>query len=82
MADGVAMLYKAIIVQAVKDYKKALKLSASEDFNKAREGRKLKRDCLRFFESDWAEELFATIGFPKSKEEIKELVVNRVKLCR
>lgn len=48
-------LANAIIIQAAKDYKKALR--RLKKFPRDKEVRHIKRDCERFFRSGWFERL-------------------------
>ena len=58
--ESYQLLVNAIIIQAVKDYRKALKY----------DHRGIKRECYRFFRSDWFKTLTAIDG---------ELLISRLK---
>ena len=58
--ESYRLLVNAIIIQAVKDYRKALKY----DY------RGIKRECCRFFRSDWFKTLTAIDG---------EMLISRLK---
>ena len=62
--NGYKLLANAIVIQAVKDYKKALK----------HDDRGLKRECCRFFRSQWFTELTNIDGeqiISKLKSEVQ-----------
>ena len=58
--ESYRLLVNAIIIQAVKDYRKALKY----------DHRSIKRECCRFFRSDWFKTLTAIDG---------EMLISRLK---
>lgn len=58
--ESYQLLVNDIIIQAVKDYRKALKY----------DNRGIKRECCRFFRSDWFKTLTAIDG---------ELLISRLK---
>ena len=58
--ESYQLLVNAIIIQAVKDYRKALKY----------DHRGIKRECCRFFRSDWFKTLTAIDG---------EMLISRIK---
>ena len=55
MSDGYADLANGIVMQAVKDYRWALKTLKSEP--KDKQANKMKRDVERFFKSKWFKSL-------------------------
>lgn len=62
--NGYKALANAVIIQAVKDYRKALKY----------DHRGIKRECCRFFRSDWFKTLTAVDGemlISKIKSEVQ-----------
>ena len=66
--DGYELLAKAIILQAVKDYRKALKYDA----------RGRKREIERFFRSEYFSTLTNNSGemlIQKLRDEVKEVVI-------
>lgn len=68
MMDGYELLAKAIILQAVKDYRKALKYDA----------RGRKREIERFFRSEYFSTLTNISGemlIQKLRAEVKEVVI-------
>ena len=58
--DSYEKLANAIVLQAVKDYRTALKRVARRP--KDRDGLATKNECERFFLSDWFEELTSVEG--------------------
>ena len=71
MSDGYSDLANEIIVQAVKDYRKSLKTLKSDATDK--EANKMKRDCERFFKSEWFKSLTSI-----SPKLIMERVISEV----
>lgn len=60
MSDGYENLANAIVLQAVKDWRKAVKTLKKRPRYQA--AKQMKDECERFFLSDWFEELTSVDG--------------------
>ncbi|MFV0528476.1 MAG: hypothetical protein ACK5MN_07165 [Lachnospiraceae bacterium] len=80
--EGAERLVQAIIMQAVNDYKTALKtlirfndIKGSNEIDKVRAAKRTKEEVERFFYSDWYRELTNVSGdkiIQKVREDVKE----------